>query len=602
MKRFTWLIIYFFATSTLLAQSDEDLKKQLKNTLQQEELIGASWSTINDGMISTGAVGLKNATTGEKLTANNKIQIGSITKTLIATGILRLITENKIDLETPVEQLIPAISFENPWQKTRKVTVIDLLNHTSGLEDARFWQVFSEEAQTNSPLLEVFSRDPDVLTIRTKPGSRFSYSNMGYTLLGSIIEHVTGQPYEVYLDENLLMPLGMKNSTFQFVSQDDDPDLAMGHFDGGVIQPCVPMYLRPAGQFTTTTYDMALLARFLMSDGKIEGKPFIELELLRAMGKPTQTEVNKQGLDRGYQFGLSYRDRYGVIGYYHSGNVIGYRASLYLFPEEKKSFFISFNMDHKTADYQAFNKIFIEHLKVHQPLPSPLSNSQTSLNVKNVEGYYKLAPVRFELFAYLDLLFNSIRIESGKEKEELIIKSLQQKNYSLFKVEKNLYRKDDRVKASHIFYKLDGEYIYSDGLATYKKVSPFYLALLWLSLALGIAGMIIILSKGVFVLIKQKRLFINHAVFVPFLFILLLFVPVPFFFIHSFNQMGDLTIGNLLLTIITGALPFSLLYGIVVSWRNQNGWNIDILIFTLLIQWIIILWVWNIIPIKFWEI
>lgn len=66
--------------------------------------------------------------------------------------------------------------------------------------------------------------------------------------------------------------------------------------------------------------------------------------------------------------------------------------------------------------------------------------------------------------------------------------------------------------------------------------------------------------------------------------------------------MGDLTIGNLLLTIITGALPFSLLYGIVVSWRNLNGWNIDILIFTLLIQWIIILWVWNIIPIKFWEI
>jgi len=601
MKIFTCSIACFFTLSTLLAQSDDDLNKLLKKTLQQEELIGASWSMVDNEVISTGAVGLKNAATGEGLTAEDKIQIGSITKTLIASGILRLVTENKIDLETPVEQLVPFISFENPWQETRKVTVKDLLNHTSGLEDARLWQVFSEEAQTSTPLSEVFSRDPDVLTIRTKPGSHYSYSNMGYTLLGSVIESITGIPYETYLDKNLLAPLDMKNSTFQFLSQEDDADLAMGHFDEGTTQQSVPMYLRPAGQFTTTAFDMALFARFLMSDGKIQEQPFIDFKLLRSMGKPTSTEVNKRGLNRGYQFGLSYRDRYGVIGYYHSGNVIGYRATFYLFPKEKKAFFVSFNTDSETADYQAFNKIFIKQLKVPHPDPST-TISESSLSIKSLEGYYKLAPVRYEVFAYLDLLFNSVRIKRDRAQGKLIVQSLQQKKYSLFEVENNLYRKEDRVRASHIFYDQNGNKIYSDGLASYEKVSPLYLGLLWISLGLGILGLLSVLAKGLFVLIKQRRFFINHALFVPCLSILFLLVPIPFFLIQSFNQLGDLTIGNLLLTIVTGILPFSFLYGIVISWKNNNGWNIDIIILTLLLQWMIILWFWNIIPIKLWEI
>ena len=64
-------------------------------------------------------------------------------------------------------------------------------------------------------------------------------------------------------------------------------------------------------------------------------------ELLNEMGNPISTESYKNGLTSGYQFGLSYRDRYGVVGKFHRGNTIGYRATFYLFPEQKKGFFIS---------------------------------------------------------------------------------------------------------------------------------------------------------------------------------------------------------------------------------------------------------------------
>lgn len=600
MKKYTWLLIVLCSQSTLLAQTIETLETRLQNALHQEKLIGASWSIIDNDIISTGALGLKNFDNNTKLSAKSKIQIGSITKTLIATGVLRLVSQNKLNLDTPVEQVIPEISFDNPWKQTRKVTVRDLLNHTSGLEDARFWQVFSKSPLLDSPLLGVFTREPDVLTIRTMPGTRFSYSNMGYTMLGLVIQRITGAPYEKYLDENLLKPLGMVNSTFQFVSQKNDRDLAMGHFDDGKTQLSLPMYLRPAGQFTTTAYDMALFAQFLMGDGIIDGQSFIKIDLLHGMGHPKTTESFQNGLNSGYQFGLSYRDRYNVIGYYHSGNVIGYRATFYLFPEQKKAFFISFNADSESADYQIFSKILIDHLKIHHPKKSQ-DNTSSDLNLNLVEGYYILNPVRFALFEYFDLLFNSIKVTLIDGQHKLKINSLQNDSYDLFPSGENLFRKEDRVSASHVIYQQNDKYIITDGLATYEAVSALYLGSLWLSLILGITGMLTIVIRGLYLAVKKKGLINNQGVAIPFLSILLLFAPIPFFFIQSFIELGDFTVGNATLTIVTGILPIALAFGMIKSLKsNYKIGKLDLMAILLFFQWITVLAFWGLIPFKLW--
>jgi CubicO group peptidase (beta-lactamase class C family) len=203
--------------------------------------------------------------------------LGSVTKTLLAAGILRLASEGKINLDYSAEKYLVEISFDNKWSQTNPVTVRHLLDHTSGLEDLRLWQMFTAKAAPTSPLLFAFEKDPFVLEVRTRPRSVFSYSNMGYTLLGIIIEKVTNEPYETYLDKNLLQPLGMLDSTFGFVSQTGEkPDsrLAMGHLECQTIFPALPIYLRPAAQFTTTAYDMGLFLKFLMSDGTLNGLPF----------------------------------------------------------------------------------------------------------------------------------------------------------------------------------------------------------------------------------------------------------------------------------------------------------------------------------------
>jgi CubicO group peptidase (beta-lactamase class C family) len=600
MRKYFYSVFVLFLHLNLSAQQNKILNEELQKALISENLSGAVWSIVSDSKITTGALGLKNADSKELFNSKNSVLVGSVAKVLIAIGILRLSSQGVLDIDSPINKILLNIIFDNPWEKTNPITIRDLLNHTSGLEDARFWQIFSTKPSSDTPLETIFLKDSSVLKIRTKPGSRFSYSNMGYSMLGLIIERVTHESYESYLDANLLNPLGMNSSTFHFVSQkgkNADQNLAMGHFDDGTTQENLPMYLRPAGQFTTTANDMALLAKFLMSDGMINGESFIKKELLHQMGKPVVTESNKNGLNSGYQFGLSYRDRYGVIGYFHRGNTIGFRSTFYLFPQENKAFFISFNTDSETADYQKFNQIFITHLEVEKIVKEKINDSLPE-KVEEFKGFYKLNPVRFEKFAYLDLLFNSIKV--NKMENKLIIKSIQNDSYFLLPVAENLFRKQDRVSASHVLYQKNNTQLISDGLVTYQKVSGLYLGVMWLNLILGILGIVIIIIRGFYFLI-QKKLFANKQMLtIPFVSVILLYLPIPFLLNQSFLTMGELTFANLMLAVVTGILPIAMIFGLIRIRRNKPQ-LIDILGVIFVLQWTIVLFFWNIIPFRLWS-
>ena len=302
------------ANTTSGVEAAGSLPGDIAAVLAEEGLVGAVWATLApDGSIITGAAGLKDARRGAPLDADHKVQIGSITKTLIAMGTLRLVTEGRFLLDTPVVELLPGLPIDNPWASDNPLLVRHLLDHTSGLDDTRLSQVFSLTATPDTPLaMALAQRGSPRLRLRTRPGSTCSYSNSGYTLLAMVIESIARERYEAYLDRHLLAPLGMADSTFQFVTQHGDQRdarLAMGHFERGVPHPAVPSHLRPATQFTTTARDMATLARFMLGVGTLAGEQFIDSALLRAMGRPSGTEAAVAGLEAGYGLGLGRRDR-----------------------------------------------------------------------------------------------------------------------------------------------------------------------------------------------------------------------------------------------------------------------------------------------------
>lgn len=582
-------------------QSQADLSRELRAAIEEEGLTGATWAVVTPEGMSTGAAGLADARHRTPLSADNKVQTGSLVKTLVAAGILRLVTEGRLGLDSPVTELLPHVELENPWAPDSPVLLRHLLDHTSGLDDARLSQVFSLNARPDTPLNESIGRSP--LRVRSRPGSRLSYSNTGYTLLGMVIESVTGSRYEQYLDAELLRPLGMLDSTFAFVSQEGphaDGRLAMGHFEGGESQPAVPLYLRPAGQFTTTAADMGRFARFLMGNGQVAGKPFIAPELLRAMGQPTTTEAAMAGLTTaGYGLGLNSRDRYGLLGRCHVGTAIGFRANFCIFPEARKAFFIAANADVETANYERMDALLLRSLDIAPALPAAATAPPSGIG--DWQGIYVLAPSRMESFAYVDRLLNFAFVEWDGHR--LRLNPFQGTAKHLLPVGGQLFRADDRVKPSHaLLVSNDGRRVISDGFRSYEMVSMWRMVPLWASFLGGVLALAYVLLAGIVRLVR-RRLTPADSLLVPFVTVAALFVPIPFFLTQSFLRLGDLTPASALLAAVTAALPLAMLLGLWISFRRDrpDGRTVgDKVAMVGVFQWAMVLFAWDLLPLCLW--
>jgi CubicO group peptidase (beta-lactamase class C family) len=499
-----WLRSMALALSWLLpvglnaASSSPTLTRDMAALLAQQELTGAVWATVDTGAgagaaadsgIAVGAAGLSHAGTGQPLTTDSRVHVGSVAKTVLATGVLRLVSQGRLRLDTPVSQLLPNVVFDNPWEASDPVLLRHLLDHTAGLDDARIWQVFSTEARPDTPLIETFARDGAALRVRSRPGTRFSYSNTSFNLLAAIIEATTGQHYERYLDAHLLQPLAMYDSGFAFVSQEGaraDPRLAMGHLENAVPHAAAAMYLRAGSQFTTTARDMATFARFLMSDGRIGGGAFIDPALLRAMGRPVGTDAAENGLAVGYGLGLATRDRHGVVGRCHGGSTVGYRAMFCMFPEQRRAFFLSVNTDSETAEYGALDRRLIQALDIPSPGASP--PAPTAIDIADWEGFYVPSPNRFASLAWVDTTLNFVSLE--RNGTALRLKAAFAPAFELAPVGGALFRAPDRIVASHVLLQSpEGIRSFSTGSQSYERISTAKLVSLWLSLVLGLLGL-----------------------------------------------------------------------------------------------------------------
>ena len=595
-------IVFMFWFSALQA-AGPDLRTNIEDILDDEKLTGIAWVLIRaPGDTTIGAAGLQDNRAGAGFESDTRFQVGSVTKALLATGVLRLATEGRIDLDAPVLRYLPGLFSGNPPRGITNVTIRHLLDHTAGLNDAHLWQLFSKRATADAPLVDAFPEPSDQLRIRSAPGSRFSYSNMGYTLLAMVIEAIAGEPYETYLNRQLLSPLSMHDSTFAFVTQEGqhaDTTLAWGHVDDGSRYAAMPTFLRPAGQFTTTAADLAEFMHFLMGDGVVDGEAFVEQSLMNSRGRPARTEAAKAGLEAGYSLGLGRRDRHGKVGLCHGGNTTGFVAMLCIFPDEHKAFAYSVNTDSETADYGRLDQVLLEALGIADALPPATENPAS--DTSEWFGRYVLSPNRFKKFEYLDTIFGSIIISANGDFLEL--SSIQQDTRRLRPVGKYTYSASDRTTASHVLIRGEHERLISDGFRTYEKVSSSYLVAHWVSISLGVAGLLWILVAGSISLVRFRTKMMHRPEAPAFLASASLFVPIPFFLNQSFMALGDFTLASALLAVATLLLPFGMLATLVLAVRAQSESRESLLhgaAAFLVLQWCAVLLGAKMLPFALW--
>ncbi|MGH9967304.1 MAG: serine hydrolase [Pyrinomonadaceae bacterium] len=193
-------------TPTKAAKIDEVLR-----TARRYRLFNGSALVAEEGkVIFRKGVGLANMEWNIPNTPDTRFRLGSITKQFTAALILQLVEQGKIKLDGKISAYLPSYRKDTG----EKVTVHQLLNHTSGIPSYTSLAGFIADVSRDPFTVDEFVKKYASNNLEFEPGSKFSYNNSGYFLLGAIIEKVTGQTYENVLKEKILDPLGMKNTGY----------------------------------------------------------------------------------------------------------------------------------------------------------------------------------------------------------------------------------------------------------------------------------------------------------------------------------------------------------------------------------------------------
>lgn len=281
-------------TEKQLADMDTIITEQLKDM----DFNGTFLVAVGDEIIYHEAMGYSDVEKKKKNTLNTKYEIGSCSKQFTATAIAKLEQEGKLKLEDKVTKYIKSDIFD------KNLKIYHLVNMCSGLPDYLNEYIYSLEVGERD-LDATFDKDEfikwlDEQNAIFEPGEYFSYSNTNYYLLGLIIEEVTGETYEKYVEDEIFYPLYMDDSSMKMSDTNCEGYLDSEFTEGIKIDST---YFYSAGEIVSTTSDML---KWLNAYSR--GKVLNESNFKKAI------TIGKDGFNYGY--GWFVCDDY----YYHTGN------------------------------------------------------------------------------------------------------------------------------------------------------------------------------------------------------------------------------------------------------------------------------------------
>lgn len=394
------------------AQSIAELQQQLEKILKDTHTPGMSVAIVHRGGpewiagLGKADVAADRATGPETL-----FRIGSTSKAFAALSILKLANEGKLSLEDPVHKLAPDVWFQNRWEATDPVRVVDLLEHTTGWDDMHFRE-YAKDAP-GMGLREALDYDHHSRTSRWRPGTRMAYCNSGPAVAAYIVEKIAGQRFEDYVQQNFFEPIAMKTATY--FQPTSGKLTTLYHPDGKTPYPYWNILYRPAGSINASAKDMAAYVRFYLNRGSVDGVQVMPASSIDRMEIPTRTWAAKEGLKTGYGMSNYWSIHEGFVYHGHNGGVEGGLTEMAYLPEYGVGYSYSIN----AGNGEAFEKIGkTMRAYVTRDLQKPMLPPLASLpaNASAYAGWYHLDSPRVEMAHFLDRLLGLVlvRFADGK--------------------------------------------------------------------------------------------------------------------------------------------------------------------------------------------
>lgn len=337
----------FIKSTDSLKSLDSELGKLIAETFLDLKVPGMIAGVFMGGYEPwVSKMGVQNISLNQPILLNDKMRIGSITKTFTGTVMLQLVDEGKISLDDKLSKYFP------DYPNAENITINELGNMTSGIfnygEDDMFDKDFlknMDKQYTPIELIAIAEKHSPYFA----PGKDFHYSNTNTIFLGLIIEKVTGNSLQLEIQKRILDPLGMKETTFETGTNFPEPH-AQGYFyvDSTSAEPTDVTYINAscawsAGAIVSTLSDLVLYAKPLATGNLISPK--------------TQTErlqwgvvnIAKTGAWQGktIKYGFAIADFDGALG--HNGGIPGFNSFMGYIPEKDATVIVLVNMQDNRA-------------------------------------------------------------------------------------------------------------------------------------------------------------------------------------------------------------------------------------------------------------
>jgi CubicO group peptidase (beta-lactamase class C family) len=596
-------------------KSVEELKKAMKDVLDKEHVPGAGVALISNGeLLWCGGIGKADLVANRDVACDTEFRVGSISKTFVALALLKLQEEGKINLYARLQDVAPEIPVGNKWEAAHPVRIVNLLEHTAGFDDMEFSEVYNLHDRYDFPLLEVFKKFRKPQIVRWPPGTRMSYSNPGNAVSGYLIEKVSGQPFDQYIRDTFLRPMGMEKADYPFTDANNallatayegNPPKAVGY-------PLI--YLRPAGDLKSSAGELARLVQFLLRRGKTGDAQLVKPESILRMEAPETTLAAKNGLRLGYGLANYSSVEGGVVTHGHNGGIDGFLSSYRYMPEQNWGYVILLNSTSSGRALTETNRLAIDFLSKDFPKPRQAAIKPPASDLEKLAGYYAPRAPRNQMFAFLDDLAGGtrIRVINGK----LTRSGLFGDPETIVCVGKNLFRGEKEPQGTTLFFTNEsGEMVVAgNGLNGIPYSERSYLVMPFLRIAILTLCVFLMLTSLPFALVwLVRKLFgamkeVRHLPVrvVPLLATLaFLLVPVCFFELNG-PRIGAFNIWTAGIFVGTFFFPILSVIGLVLVLRvpkdeiHRGARVHSLLVSSACCVLTGFFWSWHLLALRFW--
>ena len=357
-----YVVAAFLSNQKSFAQNSQNfetdsLEQYIIQYMDWYDFPGLSVGLIMDGeIIYSKGFGVKCIDSKEKVTENTIFSTASVTKLFVGIAIMQLYEDNKVNLDESVSNYLPYFELNDSLAK--KITIKQLLNHTSGLPDDEGDEFYSswKNPEYDDDALKRYVIGLKTKTLISIPGENYNYSNIGYEILGCVISEVTGMSLEDYININILEPAGMQESNM-LLNNIDTNLLACPHtLDKELyfkINNFFPYTRRhsASGTLLSNIEDLCRFAITILNEGIIDQNRILSKSSLKEM--LTSENDNPVGLS----FHISVVDSVTTL-VFHAGGDPGFRTEFLLIPEKKMGVVVMTNLwEHQIEPlaYKALN-------------------------------------------------------------------------------------------------------------------------------------------------------------------------------------------------------------------------------------------------------